>query len=229
MYSGKISPGDAEILLKALGKAGLRQGMKVLEIGCAAGRMSRLIAERFCCEVTGVDTSRAAIEEAAGGPPPRNGSVRFLREDAGNTGGRFPCAADNTKEPSPYDIVCSECTLSLIEGKRELFEKISAALVPGGKLVLLDMRVSKMEDAIRSAGFTKIYEEDLSDELLSWAGQIIFDYGSLAAYFESVTPAGEDVAAYCGPFAGENPTGSGYAMSIFGNGPAEDSGSTAHG
>jgi cyclopropane fatty-acyl-phospholipid synthase-like methyltransferase len=211
----KISPGGAEAMMKALKKAGLKRGMNVLEIGCGAGHMSRLIAERFCCRVTGVDKSRAAIGKAAAGPPPSSGNLDFLLQDVDEdetgeaeearetSGGAF--AKENR-----YDIICSECTLSLMRNRPGLLKKIYASLAPEGRLVLLDTRGDEMERDICAAGFSKIYEEDMSEELLSWAGQIIFEYSSLAAYFKGVTPPGEDAAAYCDPFA------RGYAMSVFG-------------
>jgi uncharacterized protein YihD (DUF1040 family) len=127
-------------------------------------------------------------------------------------------AASALSSKNHYDIIYSECAFSLARDKNKLAERIYAALTDEGKLVVLDMRESETEHALFAAGFEKIYEDDMSEELLRWAGQIIFEHGSLAAYFESVTPEGEDMAAYCGAFACEGSSACGYAMSIFARG-----------
>jgi ubiquinone/menaquinone biosynthesis C-methylase UbiE len=65
--------------------------------------------------------------------------------------------------------------------------------------------VDELAAMLEELGFELEYFENVSDVLMEFAAQVFMEHGSLAAYFESVVPEGEDPAAY-------------YACAAFGDG-----------
>lgn len=111
----------------------VRDGMRVLDIGCGNGITALELAARFQVSVTGVDYAEQMIanaRELAAGRTLR-GSVRFevadLRDPAGLDGG--------------FDLVCGERVLINLPdwaAQREAIEALGARLVPGGAYVMCE-------------------------------------------------------------------------------------------
>ena len=77
-------PGARELLMRA----GIRAGMKVVDLGCGTGMVTQLLAELVGPggEVVGVDYSAAQVEEARTLLPTELSNVRFIQASATDTG-----------------------------------------------------------------------------------------------------------------------------------------------
>jgi len=115
----------------------LRPGMRVLEIGCGPGAMTRALAARIGDgHVLGIDRSDKAIDQA------HAGSVDALA--AGNLAFR-QCAAEHfvlAPGEQPYDLAVA-IRVGAFDGRhpeagRLARAAVKAALVPGGKLYIDD-------------------------------------------------------------------------------------------
>ncbi|WP_325948642.1 methyltransferase domain-containing protein [Pseudomonas putida] len=105
------------------------KGRRILDVGCSQGIVPLLLA-REGCQVTGVDTSPQAIEEAKGylaaEPAHIQQNVTYINSDF---------LALDTLEVEPDTVVISEVLEHLV--RPELFvEKAYDLLKPGGRLVI---------------------------------------------------------------------------------------------
>lgn len=124
---GDESPEEAARAL-ALHVAGHLPGARrVCDVGCGYGGTSRLLAERFGVEVTGVTVSRRqaewAREQPVDGPAPT-----FLLSDWLDAG--LPDAS--------FDGVVAIESLSHMADKERAFAECARVLEPGGRLVVCD-------------------------------------------------------------------------------------------
>jgi demethylmenaquinone methyltransferase/2-methoxy-6-polyprenyl-1,4-benzoquinol methylase len=119
-----------EAAIKALD---VRPGMRVLDLACGTGLnlpyMARAVGPKG--EVVGIDYTRAMLEQArrrveAGG----FGWVRLIEGDAANLS--FP-------EGSFDRVICTHA-LSIIPRSREALRRAVAALKPGGRLAVADLK-----------------------------------------------------------------------------------------
>ncbi len=96
----------------------------VLDAGCGSGRVTRLICERLPQgRVIGVDGSRSMIEHAA--------------ENLGDLGDRVELIVADLSElelSEPVDAIFSNATFHWILDHERLFQRLVAALRPGGAL-----------------------------------------------------------------------------------------------
>jgi cyclopropane fatty-acyl-phospholipid synthase-like methyltransferase len=106
----------------------IRDGLKVLDIGCGKAWMMRQWAERFSIDCTGLETNRHFIDFATAHAP-KKGTVQYIRGPAQSFR-----AAENS-----FDIVmCLGATFAL-GGLVETLDWMAAACKPGGSIVLGDM------------------------------------------------------------------------------------------
>ncbi len=106
----------------------IRDGLRVLDIGCGKAWIMRQWAERFAIEGTGVDTNRTFLD-FAGRKRPARGSINFMRGPAD----RF------TPEPGGYDVVICLGAVSALGGFVSAVDWMAAAAKPGGALVVGDL------------------------------------------------------------------------------------------
>ncbi len=106
-------------------------GTRVLDLGCGVGRWSRLLA-RNGARVTGVDLSPTMVAEAA----------RRAREDGLHERCRFQVGdVSDLAADGSFDVVVCVTVLQHVlsdEGRRSAVDGIAAALVPGGRAVVLE-------------------------------------------------------------------------------------------
>lgn len=118
---------------EALARLDLQPGMRVLDLGCGAGRslpaLARAVGPQG--EVVGVDYTRAMLERA-----------RRRVEEAGLSNVRLveADAADWALEPGSFDRVLCTHALSVIPASRQALHRAVAALRPGGRIVIVDMK-----------------------------------------------------------------------------------------
>jgi len=133
-----------------------------------------------------------------------------------------------------FDALISECVLSLTSDMQASLLEIHRVLVPGGKLVLTDiyarnenflpkglqteirscfngaLPIDTIKAYLRDAGFTILLLEDHTAMLRQLAGQIIFTFGSPAAFWQLLMGA-DKAASTCGFIANARP---GYYLLI---------------
>jgi trans-aconitate 2-methyltransferase len=103
-----------------IARAGFRPGEKVLDAGCGSGRVTELLLERGL-DVLGVDADAAMVEKA--------------RERLGE---RAEVQQQDLLEltvDEPVDAIFSCAVFHWITAHQRLFERLHAALRPGGRLV----------------------------------------------------------------------------------------------
>jgi trans-aconitate 2-methyltransferase len=107
-----------------LGLVEPREAMRLVDLGCGDGALTRLAHERLSASATlGVDLSEAMLASArAHADPPR------LRFEPGDLG-RFE--ADGA-----YDLVLSNAAIHWVKDHAGLFARLSRALAPAGQLAI---------------------------------------------------------------------------------------------
>jgi trans-aconitate 2-methyltransferase len=105
-----------------------REGMRVVDLGCGTGELTRAMHEQLRArETVGLDSSETMLAKSA---PFAGGGLRFERstiEDFadGVTGGG-----------EPFDLVLSNAALHWVEDHRALLAKLAARLAPGGQIAV---------------------------------------------------------------------------------------------
>ncbi|OYD85781.1 methyltransferase domain-containing protein [Azospirillum brasilense] len=95
---------------------------RVVDLGCGAGQLARLLAERWPeAEVLGVDNSLAMLERAQGTPS----RVRWLQADL-----------RVWRPDRPVDLLISNAALHWLDGHERLFPDLLRALAPDGVLAV---------------------------------------------------------------------------------------------
>ncbi len=106
------------------------ENFRVLEIGCASGFMSCMIAKEYGCQVTGIDISEVLISKA------QDRSNRM-----GLTNVRFK-VADATQLPfddTSFDAVFGVALVALMPMKDEVLQEFKRVTKPGGSIGTLDL------------------------------------------------------------------------------------------
>ncbi len=108
-----------------LGQIGPFEGKKVADLGCGSGYVARMF-EASGARVTGIDRDPDLIALAAQKAP----RVRWMNADVSNPGA-WGC--------SGFDIIWSSFTIAYAPDPAVWLERWRAALVPGGRIVLIDV------------------------------------------------------------------------------------------
>jgi tRNA (cmo5U34)-methyltransferase len=130
-------PGYEELQAEtARAMEGVRAG-RILELGVGTGETARRVLERHPgAHLTGIDVSPEMLEEA-----------RRRLPDADLRVGRL----EDPLPEGPFDLVASTLAVHHLDaaGKADLFCRVAAVLVPGGRFVLADVVVpERPEDAV---------------------------------------------------------------------------------
>ncbi|MSR40028.1 MAG: class I SAM-dependent methyltransferase [Planctomycetes bacterium] len=134
-YSGSLwSPSieqldEADALMLALycERAGLKDGMRVLDLGCGWGSLSLWIAQHYPrCQVLGVSNSRSQATD-----------ILARAHERGLTNVRIVTADANVFEPgTTFDRVMTIEMFEHLRNWRELLRRIATWLAPDGKLFI---------------------------------------------------------------------------------------------
>lgn len=112
------------------GRAGIRSGMKCIDLGCGRGEVSFEMARRVQPGgfVTGVDMDEVKLDLAREAAMRRGvGNVEFLSRNV-----------NNWDEPAVYDLVYSRFLLQHLSEPVSLLHRMWAAVRPGGVLIVED-------------------------------------------------------------------------------------------
>jgi len=103
---------------------------KILEVGCCTGYVTRRVAQRFDCEIIGVDLSPLLLDIA------EEESRRLKLHNVS-----FICA-DVVALPFPdnlFDVVYGEAITALVPDPARVLSEYERVLRPGGKVATLDL------------------------------------------------------------------------------------------
>jgi len=120
-------------LIKILNLKNMEQP-KILEVGCSTGYITRYIARKFDCEITGIDLSNLIIEIAKN--EASNLDLQNISFQNGNVE-HIPFS-DNT-----FDVVYGEAITALVPDPAKVLNEYHRVLKPGGKLATLDLFMKK--------------------------------------------------------------------------------------
>ena len=108
--------------LELLDRVPLASPRVVYDLGCGAGELTRIIAERWpAATVYGLDNSQEMLQKAAA----ESGRVRWTEADI-----------RDWRPDDPPDLIYSNATLQWIAGHAELFPRLVGFLQPGGCLAV---------------------------------------------------------------------------------------------
>lgn len=191
---GPLRPGGLELTGKLLHHSGLAPGATVLDLGCGSGFSLELLIRVYRLVAVGIDPSPLLLAQAGRRAP----QATLLQA----TAQALPCI-----DGSFAGIVC-ECVLSLTGDVHLVIREMHRVLRSGGVLLLSDVyahekgrfstspratscvnstvTLAMMTQALRAANFELLHFWECTDMLKQLAGQIIFDYGSLAAFWNVI-------------------------------------------
>jgi ubiquinone/menaquinone biosynthesis C-methylase UbiE len=152
---------------------GLNSASRVLDVASGPGTSAIYLAERFGCEVVGIEYSAANVGQATEAAAVKGlaGRVRFLEADAE----RLPA------DEASFDAVICECAFCTFPDKPTAAREFGRVLRAGGSVGLSDLtRTPELPKEL--------------DGLLAWLA-CIADAQSLASYSAFLTLAGMRVSA----------------------------------
>lgn len=171
VVDGPLHPGGVDATEALLDRAGVGNGMRVLDVGCGAGESVRLARERGATAV-GVDadpgSDDAVCAEMAALP---------VRDDS-------------------VDVVLAECVLCLADDRTVALEEIGRVLRPGGRLAVSDVVVDgPLPDLPTAITRALCLEDSLSrDETVEWVEEAGFRVGAVRDHREDLLAMRDEVA-----------------------------------
>lgn len=190
-----IRPGGFDLTDRAVFRCGFSPGERILDAGCGTGATVERLTVRHGLRAAGIDASRVLLARGVA-----DGRSRGLVAAAIP---RIPF------KPGVFGGVFCECVLSLIPDRKSALMQFHETLKPGGYLVLTDiyarsdypaasppvtgiqtcingaLPLPALSDLITGAGFAIRLVEDHSALLRELAVRLIFEHGSLSAFWES--------------------------------------------
>jgi trans-aconitate 2-methyltransferase len=105
-----------------------RPGMRVIDLGCGTGRLTRELHERLKAVATlGIDNSEEMLGQARSLMEGGGGGLGFKLSDI---------AADLSAFGGPYDLVFSHAALHWVDDHPTLLGRLTALVAPGGQLAV---------------------------------------------------------------------------------------------
>jgi len=131
LLGNSFHPGGLRLTERLGGKLGLRPGMSVLDVASGKGETAIFLAQRFGCEVLGVDLGEENVRQAMARATEAGVGhlARFERGDAEGLG-----APDAT-----FDAVLCECAFCTFPDKRRAAAEFARVLRRSGQLGLSDL------------------------------------------------------------------------------------------
>lgn len=190
---GTLRPGGFTLTDRAARLVGLAPGWRVLDVGCGTGATVQRLRSRYGARAMGIDASDRQLALADGSGV----YVQALAE-------ALPFV------DASFEMVVSECVLSLCPEPETAMSEFARILVPGGSLVVSDLTGNGTG---RCGGSPRTCEQGaLPLEALK---SLMQQHGFNASVSENHTPLLNDLAAQL-LFAGERCacSGTGYCLMI---------------
>ncbi len=131
LLGDSFHPGGLRLTERLGTLLGLGPGMRVLDVASGAGASAIFLAQRFGCEIVGVDYSEASVQEAT------------RAAEAAGVGhlARFePGDAESLAVPAnTFDAVICECAFCTFPDKAAAAAEFARVLRPGGRVGLSDL------------------------------------------------------------------------------------------
>jgi trans-aconitate 2-methyltransferase len=181
----RVSGPQVEFAVAVLDRLDLRGDERVLDAGCGSGRVTSMLLERLPRgHVVAVDQAPSMVEHARAALPPDRATV-------------LQAELTELRLDEPVDAVFSNAVFHWIPDHDRLFERLYAALRPGGRMVAQcggEGNVARFHAAARAAAA----EEPYASHLAGWAGPWNFAGPELTA--KRLERAGfEDVETWLEP------------------------------
>lgn len=198
-----LRPGGFFLTERAISFCNIKRDAKALDIGCGMGATVDYLQNKMGIYARGIDPSQLLI---------KLGKEKFnLDLDLGK-------GEDLPYEDNYFDIVFTECTLSLMDDYRQTLKEIYRILKPEGYYIISDVYgrkpeyindLKKMEiqsclrnlfdleilsQEIKKNNFKIINQEDWTSFLKKLMVEIIFKYGSMKEFWNITT------CSNCGDF-----------------------------
>jgi trans-aconitate 2-methyltransferase len=152
----RVSSPLADLAIRVLDRLDLQGDETVLDAGCGSGNVTRMLLERLPRgHVIAVDQAVSMVEHARAA---LDGRATVLQRDL-----------TELVLEGPVDAVFSSAVFHWIADHDRLFERLFAALSPGGRLVAQcggEGNIERFHEAARAVGATAPYAEYLA----GWAG-----------------------------------------------------------
>ncbi len=103
---------------------------KILEAGCSTGYITRYVAQRFDCEIVGVDISGLLLDIA---------EEESRKLNLKNISFRYANVEDLPFSDNTFDAVYGEAITALVPDPLKVLNEYKRVLKPGGKVATLDL------------------------------------------------------------------------------------------
>ena len=103
---------------------------KILEVGCSTGYITRYVAQKFDCEIIGVDLSTLLLDIA---------EEESRKLHLKNISYKYANVEDLPFSDNTFDIVYGEAITALVPDPIEVLNEYKRVLKPGGKIATLDL------------------------------------------------------------------------------------------
>jgi len=187
-----LRPGGLTLTRRALTVAALPSGARTLDVGCGVGTTVSLCRSDFALNAFGLDLSAILLAEGRAQDPPRP----LLQA----TALQLPFA------DGAFEAVLAECSLSLMTDWNQALSDVARVLRPGGLCIVSDVYAAprdgtpvtaplqcclagarsrdEIEAQFTTHGFTLWRWEDHTPALKQFAARLIWEHGSLAAFWD---------------------------------------------
>ena len=177
---------------RGLALARLGSGATALDVGCGTGVTVEFLIRERSIRALGIDSSSLLVSQGKA----KNAELPLLLGDAE----ALPFAGES------FDVVLSECALSLVRDRARVFRECHRVLKPLGRIIVTDLYARNPEAVpelrklsthsclrgaldknqffceLSTAGFRNGLFEDHSELLRDFAVQMIWFYGSLEPF-----------------------------------------------
>jgi hypothetical protein len=206
-----LHPGGLNLTKRMAEVANLDRAQQILDVGCGRGTSILFFTRQYGCSGMGVDLSPVSIAVA---------SDRSVADGlADKVRFSVACADELPCDDNQFDVVFSECTLSLANSKAKVFHELARVVKPGGRIVISDIALKHtlssefkqdlgfvccFSEALTlegyqalasDAGLTLLLAEDHSIALKQTAFKVSQGYGSLDEFW---TRFGQGQLPCCG-------------------------------
>ena len=174
-----LHPGGFALTRRTAEVAGIRAGLKVLDVSSGRGTQAVCYAQEFGADVTGIDISAAMVEAATARAAQAGLGARVRFERGDSQALPFDDAA--------FDIAINECAVGIPDDSQRVIDEMIRVVKPGGRI------------AIHESTWRKLLSAAEKDEIAERYGTTPLEH---AEWIEMLENAGaEDVQSELEPWS----------------------------